>query len=131
MPGDGVVVDASLVVDFVVGGSRAALIAERIAGHQLVAPAHIDAEILSAFGRLHRAGGASARQVADRLAVVLRLPIRRELLDGLVLGAWRRRENLRLADALYVELAEREGLPLLTTDAPLARAARVAELVQP
>jgi predicted nucleic acid-binding protein len=34
----------------------------------------------------------------------------------LLLGAWARRHRLRLADALYVELAAQLECPLVTTD---------------
>jgi len=125
------VVDASLVVDFVLGGSRARAIGAHIDGLDLWAPAHIDAEILSAIGRMRRAGELSARQAGDRLDEAMDIPLRRELLDDLVGGAWRRRDRLRLADALYVELASRHDLALLTTDARLGRSARIAEVITP
>jgi predicted nucleic acid-binding protein len=35
---------------------------------------------------------------------------------SLLLGAWARRDQLRLADALYVELAATRALALVTTD---------------
>lgn len=44
-------------------------------------------------------------------------------------GAWRRRHNLRLVDALYVELATQMDAPVITTDAGLAAASSSAELV--
>jgi len=45
-----------------------------------------------------------------------------------VLGAWARRDQLRLADALYVELAVSLGLSLITTDRRL-HPAPVADVV--
>jgi hypothetical protein len=44
---------------------------------------------------------------------VLDAPVVRHPFAGLLLGAWERRANLRLADALYVELAESLSLSLL------------------
>lgn len=132
MPSDAdAVVDASVVVDYVLGGSAAAAIGSRIEGLVLLAPAHIDSEILSAFGRMNRAGELTARATGEMLEDAMAIPLQRTPVADLVLGAWRQRDRYRLADALYVELAEREGLPLLTTDGPLSRAASVAELVQP
>lgn len=127
----GAVVDASLVVDFVLGGSHAMAIGAHIDGLELWAPAHIDAEILLAVGRMQRAGELTAREAGQRLDAAMDIPLRRELLDDLVAGAWRRRNRLRLADALYVELASRHDMPLLTTDARLGRAVRIAEVITP
>lgn len=66
------VVDASLVIDFVLGIEGAASIGERIEGLELWAPAHIDAEVLSAFGRMERAGLLSAEQADLRLRAARR-----------------------------------------------------------
>lgn len=128
---DRAVIDASVVVDFVIGGARAAFIGDRIDGLDLWAPAHIDAEILSAIGRMHRAGEVTARAAGERLREAMDIPVRREPLRDLVPGAWARRERVRLADALYVELASRLDVTLITTDARLARAVRNAEVVTP
>ena len=123
------VVDASLVIDFVLGTEGAASIGARIEGVELWAPAHFDAEVLSAFGQMERAGALSAEEADLRLRAALAVPLRRDLLGDLALGAWARRAALRLADALYVELASRLGVPLLTTDARLGRAVPIAEVL--
>lgn len=123
------VVDASAIVDLVVGTEKAAAIStvlSEFAG--LHAPAHLDAEVLSALGRLHRTGSLSARQVERRLEAVAEAPIERHPLSALLRGAWRRRERLRLVDALYVELAVALKAQLVTTDARLADAAGVVPL---
>src|SRR5206468_8423473 len=50
-----------------------------------------------------------------------------EMLDRLAtIVALARRHTLRVADAAYLELAQRRGLPLATRDASLARAAKAA-----
>jgi len=123
------VIDASAVVDLLArsGGGPAAL--ERLSSRELHAPAHLDAEVLSGLGRLHRAGALSAEDVMIRLGEFMTAPIARHDLAPLVTGAWQRRHRLRLADALYAELAERLGLPLITTDARLARVFPRAELL--
>jgi predicted nucleic acid-binding protein len=123
------VVDASAIVDLLVGSPLGEPVRRRLEGHELHAPAHLDAEVLSALGRLHRAGKLPARAVAIRLRQVAAAPIRRHDLAALVEGAWKLRHNLRLVDALYVELAARLDAPLVTTDAALAAASRSAELV--
>ncbi|WP_134046092.1 hypothetical protein [Amycolatopsis arida] len=49
----------------------------------------------------------------------------------LVSGAWARRADLRLVDALHVELAARPRVPLVTTDHRLAWAFSIAEASGP
>jgi predicted nucleic acid-binding protein len=128
---NGVVVDASIIVDFVLGGSASSAIGDRLMETSLHAPAHLDAEVLSAIGRIHRSGSLSAREASARLQGALSVPVERHELPALVQGAWRRRQRLRLADALYVELAESLSVPLLTTDAALGRATITAEVIEP
>jgi predicted nucleic acid-binding protein len=124
-----VVVDASAMVDLLVGSPLGDPVRQRLEGHQLHAPAHLDAEVLSALGRLHRGGKLSAIAVARRLRQVAAAPILRHDLAGLLEGAWNLRHNLRLVDALYVELAMRLDAPLVTTDSALAAASSAADLV--
>jgi len=90
---------------------------------------HFDAELLSALGRLQRDGQLTVRQVATRLQRVSAAPLQRHLLAPLLNGAWKLRHNLRLVDALYVELGNRLEAPVVTTDARLAAASPVAELL--
>jgi predicted nucleic acid-binding protein len=123
-----VVVDASAMVDLLVGSSVAGEIEDRFRGHELHAPAHFDAEVFSALGRLQRAGEMTVRQVTARLQRAAAAPIQHHLLPPLLTGAWKRRHNLRLVDALYVELATRLDAPIITTDAGLAAASPAVDL---
>jgi predicted nucleic acid-binding protein len=124
-----VVIDASAMVDLLASTPLASAVAARLDGAVLHAPAHFDAEVLSALGRLHRARDLPARTVRTRLTRLTSAPIERHPLPELVLDAWARRANLRLVDALYVALAEAIEAPLVTTDAGLAAASSRAELV--
>jgi predicted nucleic acid-binding protein len=124
-----VVLDASAVVDLLLAHPIGAAVGVRIDGRVLHAPAHLDAEVLSALGRLHRAGSLTARAVSRQIDLVAAAPIDRHPVAEMLRGAWTRRTQLRLADALYVELAVRLGVPLVTTDAALGRAASVAEVI--
>lgn len=99
-------------------------------GHILHAPAHVDAEVLSAVGRLHRAGDIQESVATAALDELAAAPIRRHPLASLLTGAWERRANQRLVDALYAELAASlDAASLLTTDARLARSDDSTELV--
>jgi predicted nucleic acid-binding protein len=127
---EALVIDASAVVEALLGTGLGVKVRTRMRGHQLHAPAHLDAEVLSALGRLHRAGELSQSSVSEALDALAAAPIQRHPLGVLLSGAWRRRENQRLVDALYTELAASlDSIPLLTTDARLARADGGVELI--
>lgn len=127
---DQLVIDASAVVDLLLGNDVGSKVEFRLRGRELHAPAHLDAEVLSALGRLHRAGQLDDEQVSERLDALATAAIERHPLSNLLVGAWTRRHTLRLVDALYVELAEQLGAALLTTDSPLAAATDSAELIE-
>jgi predicted nucleic acid-binding protein len=120
---EALIVDASAIVDLVARSSHARAVAARLRGATWHAPAHLDAEVLSALGRLERAGRLDAVEAADGLLALSELPIERHAVSPLLLGAWTLRNELRLVDGLYVELARRLGMRLITTDQRLARAA--------
>jgi predicted nucleic acid-binding protein len=111
-----VVLDASALLDLLLGNPVGGAVRQRVAGQSLHAPGHIDAEVLSALGRLSRAGNLDDDTVTRLLDRVVDAPIERHSVHGLVAGAWARRHQLRLADALYVELAAARGAALVTTD---------------
>jgi len=123
------VLDASAVVELLLGTETGLAIGELIHARRVHVPAHLDAEVLSALGRLHRAGAVDAEAVSSALTVLAEAPITRHALPDLLAGAWAARDRHRLADALYVQLARTLGsLMLLTTDARLAASCELAEL---
>ena len=124
---ESLVVDASVLVDLLAGTELAPVARVRMERAVLHAPAHLDAEVLSALGRLHRADELTANDVGTALAHLAALPLTRHALPELMAGAWARRADLRPLDALYVELAARLGVRVLTTDYRLARASPIAE----
>lgn len=124
-----VVADTSALVDLLLGNDLGQAVGKRLGGTGLHAPAHVDAEVLSALGRLHRAGDLEASAVEMKLNALATAPITRHGVDGLLLGAWARRHRPSLADALYVELAAQLDCPLVTTDRRLHREA-VADIVR-
>ena len=123
-----VVVDTSALVDLLLANDLGQAVGKRLAGTGLHAPAHVAAEVLSALGRLHRAGDLGADIVEMKLNALAAAPITRHGVDDLLLGAWARRHRLRLADALYVELAAQLDCPLVTTDRRL-RDEPVADII--
>jgi len=123
------VVDACALVDVLAGTAHAAAVSARLKDTVWNAPAHLDAEVLSALGRLSHAGRLQQTDVDERLALLASMPVRRHLLPPLLQGAWAHRADLRLVDALYVELAAQLEAPLVTTDQRLARATHQAEAI--
>jgi predicted nucleic acid-binding protein len=128
---DRVIVDASAMVDLLTGSPLGEAVRARLHAHELLAPAHLDAEVLSALGRLQRAGHLSPGQVEERIDRLATAPVDRHALPPLLAGAWALRENLRLVDALYVALARQLEVPIATTDSGMAGASPLAELLAP
>jgi predicted nucleic acid-binding protein len=126
---DRVIVDASAMVDLLTGSPVSQAVRDRLRAHELHAPAHFDAEVLSALARLHRGGHLSPSQVEERIDRLATAPIDRHALPPLLTGAWGLRQNLRLVDALYVELARQLEVAIATTDTGLAGASPFAELL--
>jgi len=82
--------------------------------------------VVSALRRAVAAGYASPARSAEALADLLDLPIERYGQDALIPRLWELRNNFSAYDATYIALAEaitEHGVPLLTADARLARAA--------
>jgi predicted nucleic acid-binding protein len=129
-PPETLVVDASALAEALLGTNLGTRVRARMRGHVLHAPAHLDAEVLSALGRLRRAADIQESAATAALDELAAAPIRRHPLASLLAGAWGRRANQRLVDAFYLELAESlDAALLLTTDARLARSDDRAELI--
>lgn len=120
-----VVVDASAVVELLLGSGAGRQVARSLLGATVGVPAHLDAEVLSALGRKVRAGDLEEEEATPRLAELARAPFTRFSVAPLLAAAWDLRHNLTLRDAVYVALARRLDATLLTGDARLARAPRL------
>ncbi|SDK87905.1 hypothetical protein SAMN04487820_11543 [Actinopolyspora mzabensis] len=70
---------------------------------------------------MRRAGDLAVDDVELALGRLPAMPVTRHPLPSLLTGAWARRADVRLLDALYIAPAERLGLRVLTTDHELAR----------
>ncbi len=116
------VLDASAAVNALVPGLLREATWRHLAGAELVAPALVDTEVLSALARLERAGALSTAEADDAVDAWLRLPLDRVPGDVVAREAWALRGAVRVADAHYVALSRLLGAPLLTADARLARA---------
>lgn len=117
-------IDASVLTAFYASDDprRTAVSARLAAGNTLFAPAHFDAEVVSALRRIARINVALDRAVPTALAHLADFPIRRMALAPLLQRMWELRANVTPYDAAYVALAERLDGPLITCDARLTSA---------
>jgi len=116
------VVDAAVVVDLICDFPAAEPYRVVLAGATAVAaPAHLDAEVLSALDRLKRAG--QLAHAAQRVEMLAAFGARRWPLRPLLSPAWALLDRIAARDALYVALAASLGAILITSDGHLRRAA--------
>jgi predicted nucleic acid-binding protein len=127
-----IVLDASALVDVVLVQRNAGWILDVIDEEDVAAPSHQPAEVLSALARLVRAG--SMTPEAARKALDSALSVSQQLVTpsaAHLRRAFALREHIRVADGLYVALADELGCPLVTTDRRLAGANTPCEVRVP
>jgi predicted nucleic acid-binding protein len=126
------VVDASVLVEYVAGGEHADQARSHLLrrDEHLWAPHLVDAEVGHVLRRAVLAGELRAATAAAALVDLAEFPLQRAPHVGLLDRAWALRRNLSFYDALYVALAERIELPLVTLDSRLAGAPGVRAEVQ-
>ena len=128
MAPDLVVLDASSAVELLIGGRHAETIDAHLRRAVIAAPAHLDAEVLSALARLQRSGALAVDDVDDALEDLRGAPITRYPTAPLFRSAWTLRDNVAMRDALYVCVARDLDAVLLTADRRLARACETDRL---
>jgi predicted nucleic acid-binding protein len=118
-----VVLDASAtVIALVERTNEAHALRERLARLGRHAPHLIDAEVGSVLRRRVAAGVLPVELAEGALRALDTLVVERYPHGPLAPEAWRLRDNVTYYDALYVALAARLGMPLLTADKRLASA---------
>lgn len=117
-----VVIDASALLDYVLGERQADGVAAVIGGPgvRLHAPDLIDAELLSAVRRLERSRQVPTTRLEQALLDAGSLLIELHPLRPYYDRVWSMRHQITVSDSYYVSLAEMLGAALLTTDAKLA-----------
>jgi predicted nucleic acid-binding protein len=118
------VIDASVLAYALTGREPEAVTARKmLQDNECHAPHLIDAELGNVLRRRSRAGDITSAQALTALAAAQDLVDFRHPHSGAVAEiAWSLRENLTFYDGLYVALAMRLHLPLITGDHRLARA---------
>ncbi|MGI8523964.1 MAG: type II toxin-antitoxin system VapC family toxin [Nocardioides sp.] len=121
---DDYVLDASALVLTLIGKADSAdVLRQRLRTSGRHAPHLIDAEVGNVLRRHEQGGRISTEEArsaldAGRVLIAHRYPHAGPLAEL----AWTWRANLGFYDALYVALAVRLGVPLITADARLSRA---------
>ena len=123
-----IVLDASALVELLLGTSRGRLIGSRIADPELGlhTPHLADIEVAQALRRYVRDGEIDAARASSALEDLRSLDLERHAHEPLLDRVWALRENLSAYDAVYVALADALDTTLLTCDGRLARAPDLA-----
>lgn len=126
------VLDASAVVEVLLGTALGRSVADRIADPRLSldAPHLLDVEVAQALRRLVNAGELEVEAAAVALDDLRALDIERHAHEPLLDRVWALRDNLTVYDAVYVALAEALDTTLLTCDARVGRAPGIAARVE-
>lgn len=126
-----VVVDAATVVDVICDLPAADPFRQHLAAADgVAAPAHLDAEVLLALGRLKRTG--QLTREAERLQALGTFGATRWPLHPLLPSAWALTDRIAVRDALYVALAASLDATLVTSDGRLRRgAAGIVTIAEP
>ena len=123
-----VVLDASVVVELVLGTGTGASIRGRLSDPMisLHSPELVDLEVLNVLRRYVTAGAVSPDRAVVALDRLNELDLRRHRHGPMRERIWAWRANLSAYDAAYVALAETIDAPLLTTDGRMGRAPGLA-----
>ncbi|MGH1550778.1 type II toxin-antitoxin system VapC family toxin [Leifsonia poae] len=119
------VIDCSALVELMSKGGLAAVRAHpELSECLLGAPHLVDAEFVNAVRQLARRNPELVDRFEQLLVEFHRLDLTRFEHAPLTWEAWRLRDRVTAYDGMYVALAADLGVPLITSDRRLARAAR-------
>ena len=119
-----IVVDASAVLELLLGTERAERVAERVLApdERLDAPHLLDIEVAQALRRLVHLSALTVPRAQQALDDFASLVIERHPHRELLPRVWQLRDSLSAYDSAYVALGEALDAPVLTCDAKLGRA---------
>lgn len=109
------VVDASVIVDVVARLPDADRLQGLLRGRGLVAPAHLDAEVVHALRRLRLAGTITTSQRDRAIVALARLPVIRIPLPRLLTSVVSHLGTLTAYDAFHVACVQATSAQLLLT----------------
>jgi predicted nucleic acid-binding protein len=115
------VLEPSALLDLLVGSPEGEAVRSVVGGYVIHISDHAPIDVAAALRRMAAWGRLSKPQLARRVALLTQAPFSRHPGSELLAGAVARGE-LRLGDALSIELSDRLAAPLVTTDSRLATA---------
>lgn len=124
-----IVLDAAALVDVVIDQAAKAWVLDQLSGHEVCAPAHQPAEVLSALSRLRRSGALD--RDSELMALDEAMSLDQELVLPTALHLRRSAQmsdRIRVVDGLYVALAQDRGVVLITTDRRLGASGAPCEV---
>lgn len=120
-----VVIDASALVELLLRSTVGQRVARAVGNADLVAPDIVNPEVVQSLRGLERGGKLTSVRASAALARLAESNIASVPTRALLAEMWSMRANLSAYDACYVALARALRCPLLTVDAPLARAPKL------
>jgi predicted nucleic acid-binding protein len=124
------VIDASAAAEYLLRTPLGQKLESLIEEAFLLAPALLDAEVLSALRRALLQGRLEEHRARLALQDLSDWQVDRIPHTVLLREAWKHRHNVSAYDALYVAVAGLYEAPLLTADGPLSRAPGLGIVVQ-
>jgi predicted nucleic acid-binding protein len=118
---DALVLETAGILDLMVGNAAGRTLGDALRGQEIHVSDHCAAAVAQGLRVMTSWGLLSRRQLRSRIRLLAAAPFTSHPAAGLLEGAWAR-DGLRLGDALCVELSEKLGAPLVTTDSRLATA---------
>lgn len=127
-----IVLDASAVVELLLGTRLGGSIARRIADPAVAlhVPHLVDVEVAQALRRYVRAGDLDEASAAEAIEDLRALDLERHAHEPLLDRVFSLRDRLTAYDAVYVALAEALGATLVTCDGKLARTPGLGDRVE-
>ena len=126
-----IVIDASAIIEALIGATPAPELLTLVATRTLTAPQLLDIEVLSALRGLERRRTLVPGEAKDALDTYFALTIQRYEIAPVTERIWSLRHAASAHDASYIALAEVIGAPLLTCDARLTSVNTPAQIIIP
>jgi predicted nucleic acid-binding protein len=126
-----IVLDASIVVELLIGGPGTGLLMNELAGRDepFIAPHLLDVEVISAIRNLVSGRRLEGHRVEAVLEGLAALPAERFPHTPLLERIWQLRHNFTAYDAAYIALAETPDSILVTCDEKLEKGHRARVMV--